>query len=208
SDTDAQSSTDRDDEDPNWSWTRKAIVDLVDKGFATEGPASIPIDLRGQVWAVLERLTEDPDPSPEYEARFGGSNMDPPTLALNTVRGAAMTAVMRYVAWVRQNSEKRGTTVSLAEMSEVLVVLEKHLDPTRDPSLAVRSVYGRWLPWLVSWDRSWVQSHLALILPRDERLAILWEAAWDTYVVFCPPYNETFKVLSEEYRHAIERIGR
>jgi hypothetical protein len=47
--------------------------------------------------------------------------------------------------------------VQLKELPEVKEVLDKHLDKDHEPSLAIRSVYGRWLPWLVLLDSSWVK---------------------------------------------------
>ena len=39
--------------------------------------ANIPIHLRTGAWALLVRLTQDIEPTPQYEERYGGSNMDP-----------------------------------------------------------------------------------------------------------------------------------
>ena len=39
---------------------------------------------------------------------------------------------------------------------EVRFVLENHLDLAKDSSLAIRAVYGQWLPWLIFLDREWL----------------------------------------------------
>ena len=41
-----------------------------------------------------------------HEQRYGGSNMDPATLSINTTRGETMHAVIRYALWVRRHLEK------------------------------------------------------------------------------------------------------
>lgn len=199
------------DHDPGWVWTRKAIADLLSAAFE-DGPAEIPIHLREQVWAVLQPLTDDPDPTPEHEARYGGSNMDPATLSINTTRGEAMHAVVRYALWVRRHLEKLPDGLprlerGFDEIPEVRDVLEIHLNPDRDPSLAVRSVYGQWFPWLALLDARWAADHKGHIFPTDPDRAGLREAAWETYVVFCKPYNAVFDVLRDEYGRAIEHIG-
>ena len=67
------------DLDPGWVWTRKSLADLLAAGLDA-GRAEIPFGYREEVWDILLPLTDDPDPTPEDEARYGGSNMDPATL--------------------------------------------------------------------------------------------------------------------------------
>lgn len=197
--------------DPDWGWTRKAIAALLAAGF--KGSAGeIPIGHREGVWTILQQLTEDPEPTPEYEARYGGSNMDPATLSINTTRGAAMHALIRYALWVRRYLEKQTNArehlaKGFEEMSEVRAVLEAHLDPTHDPSLAIRAVYGQWFPWLVLLDEQWAREHTAQIFPLNEEEQTYFDAAWNTYVVFNRPYDNVLDLLREQYSHAVERIG-
>lgn len=199
------------DEDPDWGWTRKTIARLTMAGLESK-TAPIPVTLRYEVWADLRALTDDPDPTPEHEARYGGTNMDPPTLAINSVRGDAMHAVVDYALWVRRSfpegpeGEARAAK-GFEEMPEVREVLERHLDPAAEPSAAIRSAYGRHLPWLIMLDRAWVVANLGRIFPEDPALARLLDAAWETYIVFCPPYNDALVVLRDEYAKAVDRIG-
>jgi hypothetical protein len=154
------------DRDPGWVWTRKTIASLLSGGFEREaGPAELPFELRSSVWNVLKPITDDPNPTPEDEARHGGSNMDPATLSINTTRGEAMHAVVRYALWVRRHLEKEPDgreriSRGFNDMREVLDVLNAHLDPEEDPSLAIRAVYGQWFPWLVLLDREWAVTNV------------------------------------------------
>lgn len=199
------------DLDPGWVWTRKTIADLLTAGFE-KGAAEIPFDLRTSAWAVLRPVTDDPDPTPKDEARLGGSNMDPATLSINTTRGEAMHAVVRYALWVRRHIENRPegkirVARGFSEMSEVREVLDAHLEPARDSSLAIRAVYGQWFPWLVMLDANWAGSSVPRIFPVDESLRDLYDAAWETYITFCDPYDTVFEVLQQEYGRALGRIG-
>ena len=54
----------------------------------------------------MEPITDDPEPTPDYEQKYGGSNMDPATMSINTARGEAMHAVVLYGLWVRRHIEK------------------------------------------------------------------------------------------------------
>ncbi|GIU85381.1 MAG: hypothetical protein KatS3mg008_2156 [Acidimicrobiales bacterium] len=197
--------------DPDWSWTLKAIADLLYTGFE-DGPGQIAIDLRQRVWVILRALTEDPDPTKEREQRDGGSNMDPVTLSINTVRGAAMHAVIRYALWVWRNLENESRSKEtrrngFEEMPEVREVLEAHLDPAREPSLAIRAIYGKWFPWLVLLDGDWARTRAATIFPQDYESEAFFEAAWNTYIAFCKPYDSVFNVIHTQYRYAVDRMG-
>lgn len=197
--------------DPNWGWTRKAIAGLLSAGF-DDGPGSIPIRLREKVWRILKPLTKDPDPTPEHEERYGGSNMNPVALSINTTRGEAMHAVVRYALWVRRHMESQAAAEDqprrgFDEMPEVREVLAAHLDVAQEPSLAIRAVYGQWFPWLVFLDSKWARDNAARIFPIGQGEEALLEAAWNTYVTFCRPYDNVLDILREQYRHAVERIG-
>ena len=198
------------DRDTGWTWTRAAIIRLLAAGFESD---SLPIHARNEAWAILEELTEDPDPTSEDEAKaLGQPNSDPHSLSINTIRGDAMHGVMQYALWVRRAFDKDPNREALAaggfgEMPEVRQVLERRLDPAIDRSLTTRSVYGRWLPWLHFSDRRWVEKNLGLIFPTDENLRTLYDCAWTTYIVVCNPYNEVFKSLETQYLRATDRIG-
>lgn len=198
------------DLDPGWVWTRKAIADLLSAGLE-EGAGCIPIEHRHSVWQILNPLTDDPEPTPEYEARYGGSNMDPATLSINTTRGETMHAVVRYGLWVHRHLERLRDAADrihrgFDEMAEVRDVLDEHLDVARDSSLAVRAVYGQWFPWLVLLDKSWARNNVGRIFPSGESEKRYRDAAWETYIFFCSPYDEVFEVLRDQYAAAIERL--
>ncbi len=197
--------------DPDWGWARRTAARLLDDGLAS-GPAEIPIRLRSQVWDVLRPLTEDPEPTPEYVAKYGGSNMDPSTLSINTVRGEAMHAAMRYGLWVRKALEKvpegaERLKRGFDDIPELKAVLEGHLDVAIDPSPAIRAVYGQWFPFLALLDEQWARQNVSKIFPMDDASRPLWNAAWGTYVTYSQPYDNTFPLLAEQYRYAVDLLG-
>src|SRR6266571_617908 len=197
--------------DPDWGWTRKTIAGLLATGVQ-EGTAAIPYEFRNKVWAVLSILTDDLDPTPDDENRSDSRKVEPFNLSINTTRGEAMHAVVRYGLWVRRNIEngpdgKKAIERGLDEMPEVRRVLEDHLNPQREPTLTIRSVYGQWFPWLVLLDRIWVTENLPKIFPRAQELRDLWNAAWGTYITFCASYDNVFDVVRAEYGHAVNQIG-
>jgi hypothetical protein len=204
---DGRSANDR-DADPHWGWARKAIANLLGEALQKD----LSPEYRGEVWEIIERLTEDPDPTPEEEAQYGGGSMDPLSLSINTTRGEVFHAVVKYALWVRRYQQKQSDAEErirrgFDEMPEVRGTLERHLDPKIDPSLAIRAVYGQWFPWLIVLDPSWATAHVAQIFPPGIHDRALWGAAWNTYIVSCQPYNNVLPVIRAEYARAIQRLG-
>lgn len=195
--------------DPDWSWARTEIGRLLSEGFEKE---SIPFKLRETVWGILEVLTDDPDPTPQYEEEYGGSNMDSATMSINTTRGVAMHAVIRYAWWTQHHLKDEpvhgDTMPGFAQMPEVREVLNKHLDISKEPSLTIRAVYGWWFPWIAAIDPDWAADNASRIFPLNEQEQRYFWAAWSTYLAFCPPYNKVFDMLEGQYLHALDNIGK
>lgn len=197
--------------DPDWSWARKTVASLLSSGFL-EGDCAIPWHLREQAWATLLPITKDPHPEPGDEVERKGLSGDPSHLAINSVRGEAIEAVVRYACWVKRSLGKEGKKrlagQGLRSMPEVRDVLESHLEPTRDPSLAIRSVYGRWFPTLYWLDTKWAIRNVKRIFPEGIGLLKHRDAAWDTYVIFSTPYLNMLDVLRTQYSMAVAELGR
>jgi hypothetical protein len=195
---------------PGWKWVRATIADLIEQALQ-RAEGGIPIELRARVWETLAPLADDPDPTPQDEAEREAS-YDPFTASLNTTRGKAMHAVMRYVLWVARNLPRpRQDELRLArgmgEIAEARVLLEQRLDPSRDASLAIRSVFGHYYPLLAAIDPSWASACRGQIFPPAESDVRLWTAAWNAFVRFNHVYTGVFKLLSREYTRAIDRCG-
>lgn len=198
------------DRDPDWGWTRKRIASLLQTGLR-KGQKQIPFEYREQVWTIIEQLTTDPEPSPEYEETYGGSNMDPMTLAINTVRGEAMHTVVEYALWVRRHTldedvQDEPTPGGFEQIPGAREVLDAHLDTKNDPSVAVRAVYGQWFPQLYLIDRDWATDRVADIFPLGADEAEYFMAAWSAYVFASRAYDVIFDMLEEQYAAAVERL--
>ena len=196
------------DEDPDWTWCQGQIPTLLQAGF-NKGDAEIPFEHRKQVWGCLEPLTRHIEPTPEYEARYGGDNMDPPTLAINTVRGKTLEAVLWYGTWCARHldpdHERRLAAALLQdELPEVRKVLNEHLEFTREPSLAVHSLYGMHFRLLLWLDRRWTEENMDRIFPNTSEFSDKREAAWEAYIGFNRVYTDIAIMLHGEYQFALD----
>jgi hypothetical protein len=192
--------------DPDWGWARDAIIDLLTEGFNAKH-GTLPYELRELVWRVLEPLTNDPVPSLADET---GEHFDPANLSINSTRGRAFYAVIRYAWWIRESTgqERKREGQALAsfdDMPEVRNVLDAHLDVAREPTLTIRAVYGQSLPSLAAFGWDWFRENLNRILPPDDENR--FTAAWESFVSFDQPNTVLLPLLVPAYQRAVNRIG-
>ena len=163
------------------------------------------VSFKDVVWRLLEALLDDPDPTPAHEERYGGSNMDPSTMALNTVRGKTAHAVISYMLWLRRDADRcEAESAGFDSMPEVRSTLERLLDPAQEPSTTVRAVVARWWPWLVMMDEQWAIGAVDRVFPVDD--STMFDAAWAAYVTPNTAYDRVYELTSAKYMHAIARL--
>lgn len=187
----------------DWRSVKGAIADLLKEGLKNK-TMSLPFELRETAWRIIESLLHNPEPDLIFEGKYGGKNMDPFTLSLNTVRGKAMHVLIQYSLWnVRclNLSEKEDRMVP-----EVKEQLEKMLDPKHEPTKTIRSIYGAYFPNLFYLNKGWTKEHIPSIFPKDAEHRMLWRAAWEAYIKYCRPYKAVYEMLRDEYQLAIQKL--
>lgn len=193
--------------DPDWRWSRTEIARLLETGFTSEAN-QIPYSLNETVWETLLPITEDPDPTAESESN---TSMDPATYSINTTRGTAFHSMISYALWKKRNlligTQKEPFEVTLSDMPEVFVVLEKHLDTSFDTSLAIRAVYGWRYPNLAYIDHEWAVKRKEQIFPKNNGAIKYFIAAWSAFIGFNHPNNSYIHDLLSEYLYSISLIG-
>lgn len=194
-------SIDRYEGDPDWGGTRWWIVELLRVGFQHEG-LEIPIEYRSVAWHLLEALTMDPDPEADEDEEDFERPGQAMNRAINSVRGRAIEGLFFYPGWIKRQT---GDTGPARLPEEALAVLEKHLNPKQDPSLAIRSLYGRWIPWILQFDRAWGTDAVSRIFPESEPR--YWLIAWDGFIRFNNPYDDIFEPMQPIYAKAISQLG-
>ena len=150
--------------DLTYGRTRLQLARLMRIGLSISTPYFIDYELRERVWAVLQALMSDPDPTLERDSEFPHNDEDPFQLANSSVRAAALLAIFTYGTWVRsgilQASYSGGASWNGFDSApEVGNILIEHLDRAVDPSLSVRAIYGWQLPLVTDLDTEWVKAH-------------------------------------------------
>jgi len=192
-------------EDPGWNYAYGSVVCLIADGCKKRQNTTIPFDLRNDVWSCIEPVTDDPDPDLEREANY---TADYHNLAINSTRGQALEAVMNYVFWCAREIHGDARVDGFLDIvPEAKVILEKHIDLEYDASLAIRSVYGYFFPFLWYRDKSWGQKNIAKIFSKEPELNHYRRAAWSAYIGYNRVYPEIFDLLRDEYGWAILELG-
>lgn len=191
-----------------WVEARRATARLLLRGLYP-GERQIPSVLWPDVRAVLLSLADDVDPNPEVEEEWPG--IDPLTASINHVRPLVLETLIRLVSLgVPDTPAQAGTSVSNPPLTRVLDpevarILERHLDPNIDRSLAVCAVMGNFLPQLAWLDTEWAHAHLDAIFPAPttEEATRRFKAAFGTFVTTNGYILSLAPVLSAAYRSAV-----
>ena len=181
--------------DVSWTHVRLEIVLLIQLGLNNE-QCRIPTHLLPRVRDILLVLLDDADP--------------------DNVRPSALLALIEYARlWaqiVEETAQGAQSEESSAARLEPVVrdALTRKLDRREDPSWAVHSAYGRYLPLLYWLDQEWLETHIDVILPEgeDEDSVRYYMAAWESYVAFNCFYTAIVEFLRPEYEKAIHYLGR
>ena len=191
-----------------WSRLCDDVVSLIDAGLQAKGLSKIPLTLRSQIWKILEHLTNDQYVTPSFSIYYQESKQSPYGVSLNTVRGSAMHSVIRYVWWIRQDADGNvSAAIDFQNVPEVQQVLEQHLDPKQDPSLAIRSVYGAWITTIYHIASDWTVQHIDQIFPEEPDSKELFESAWEGYILNNHVYSDVFNILREKYKYVIKNLS-
>lgn len=185
------------DGDPGWSWSWQQALDLILHGLSsTEN--KIDGNLFDVVAEISRRHVEHADPSLAEDRE---DNREPESLALNSVRCTAIRIAIVLAAREREadTSGKEGLD------SDVATMLEEHLDPEKEPSGAVRSIFGWYFETLMFCDEAWATAQVpAIFAIEDERL---WRAAWESFVMRNRGHEKLLEALEPSYRRAVEEIS-
>ena len=190
------------DEDVGWRAAQQEAASLLEAALRLRSELAPRVGLRADVWAAIERLSLSPDPSPVREATSG---MDAGSMSINSVRPYVVSAAVMYLWWLVQAEvvARGGDPADTAP--EVWHLLDRHLDPQIDPSVAVRATLGSLYPFLASVSPAWARAKVEqFFVPGggDENV-VRADAAWASYVRRSVPNERMFEFLAGIY---LERL--
>ncbi|HAL29389.1 MAG TPA: hypothetical protein DCP20_01545 [Coriobacteriia bacterium] len=192
--------------DYSWHSVQRTVASLLNHSLERR-PVSISVMLAGRIWALVDVLAQDSDPTPEQEAQYGGSNMDPLTLAINSTRGTAIEAACAYMVWRRLRADDDGVQLNMAQLPEVADLMLLHTERAEDPSVAVRAAMGVSLGRFAWFDEEWLSSHIESFLPMEHASRDLWEGAWGAFLNYARPFGAAVQLFRSSYELSVDLLS-
>ena len=193
-----------DDVDPGWEWSRLEVARLISTGLSRR---LVPSELADEVWGVVATLAEDTDPTVEAENERESEGTEPEILSLNSVRGTAMEAVIRFAAWSTANDGDGRGDHQAQLAAKVRDVLERHLDSECERTRTVQAVFGRHFNQLYLLDPQWTTERAAAIFPDDPNETGRRDAAWRAFIDANRFWPVTWDLLEPQYRRAVMALA-
>jgi hypothetical protein len=188
--------------------TLGASANLLEEGLTSQAN-SIPDDSLDDVWPILAPVFNDPNPSPEFELKYGGTNMDPFMLSLNTARGKATHALLTLIMQKARVAGELDLPIQdrhgVSRWTELADMLDRCLDPTRESSLAVRAAIGSQLSLLGLIDTHWLEQHLPVLFPVSDQAHR--EVVFDAYLLWGTIREPLIPLLRDEYRYRTSKLS-
>jgi hypothetical protein len=173
----------RHEQEGGWVGVRLSIARLLERGL--DKATILPAELLQTVKQILTLLACDLDPELREEDLLADStrNYGTFTKSSNHTRPKALYLRIRYEVYDRKELMSKDTPRELPE--DLAVLLEKKLDPTLEPSAAVRCVLGQTLRFLHFLDPEWTRLHIDQIFPEhgDALSDLLFISAWDGFLL-------------------------
>lgn len=153
---------------------------------------------RDRVWALVERLASDADPTPQREA---STQAEPLQLSCVALRAQGALALLRYLQWLdgRLPDSERPGQLGFDAAPETKEPLERLVD--EDRALAVRTALAAELPVLAALDSEWLASRITSFAdPGGDELA---QAGWIGYLRYAALSGNVTSLLAGAYRRAV-----
>jgi len=182
------------------SWLKGAIASLWWEAMRRDEFAP-PEELAPQLVGIIRQLLSEREPDTDHERQYGGDNMNPSELRINTARGKAVDALIMYALWRGRTLGRAGATTKLEPTIREL--LEWKVDCQREPSPAVHSAFGQYLANLYWLDPLWTREKWPAIFPSSRGQESFWAAALLAYVLYGQIVGDLYLLLREEYRRAL-----
>src|SRR5207249_1422134 len=172
-------------EHPDWAPARTAVVRFIQIAVSSE--PSIPFSYNDSLIGLLKNLCSGFDPYADRNRQHQG---DPLQRGINTIRGAAIEAAVRYAYWVRRNASNHAA----ADLTKFWSTIEERLSDRREVP-AVYAVIATSVPMLTDLSEGWVKENQEQLFPKTP--VSLWNATWDSFVCYTNPRPKVFQAIRE-----------
>lgn len=195
-------------DDPDWSWTRKAAIDLLASGLR-QGADGIPFV---HAKLVQERILELYHAAPREADtdNFEESYRSAPHYgAQSTCRGAAVELCILLIYWLNKDRESevgKSPREALEKLPAIRHVFETELADLTASGRIPRAIMGRYLNWFGFFVEQWLARHMPALFPDDLSLR---DAAWIAHLsADSGPSVALAPIMRDCYATEIGRLGK
>ena len=190
-----------------WNWAQMSAARYLTDLLLQDG--RLDVARAEELWPAVHAVCYLARPTVEDEVEYKKEPSRYASFALNTPRPVGVEAMIRYGRWLKLATPE--AKFRSEQLAAVFNVLEEKLDPTREPSVAVREMFGmqfRTLAWL---DLNWLSSVIPKLFPgkdkaREEKT--LDRFAWNSYLQYGGPVRDTVPAMRSRYLLAIRELKR
>jgi hypothetical protein len=187
--------------------TQFDIQNAIDSGINQDHIKVTTPELAEKILAILTPLCSHIEPSTEDEFVREGGRRDSVGVAINTMRGEALSGLIALLKNVSRNDKKlKKPVLTKGQRDEIYSLFEKHLNIGYEPTLAVRTVFARELPFLAYDNQDWVKSNLDKLFPRDKKQGKYFIDAMEAFLQFTKPFPEVFPLVVSYIIEYMKRV--
>lgn len=157
----------------------RAIVAILKRDVPLDGVK----EHSAEILKALIRAAKSLEPDASYEEKYGGDNMDPVTLSLNTIRPMALFGIACWCSMFRYD----------AGINTALDTFRRYM-PDTSQSMADAGAMVQSFGWLVDYHRDWVKDNIHALFG-SERPNECQQAALTGVLAYYTPNKDILELL-------------
>ena len=182
---------------PNWSGSRRAVVDFIDACVSKDNEA--PVAARNRLAKLLQQVCTQLDWRLDHDRPVLLNQNSPITEAINNTRSRAIESLVGFGFWIRRSLPED----HLLEVIDILTqrIADDAEIPLTRPEYALLGMhFGN----LCLFNRDWAAKHRENFFPQENES--VWWDAFGSYLRFNEPAMPAFEILKDEFQYAIANL--
>ncbi len=182
---------------PDWSGSRRAVVDFIDACVSKDN--KVPIEHRKSLSRLLETILTQSDYRLDNDRPVILNRDDQVTEAINNTRSRAIESLINFCFWIKRELPDD-------PLPELKSILSSRVgsNSTLPLSRAEHAMLGIHIGDIAYLDRDWLLENKAAIFPRQN--SVIWRDVFGSYIRYGKPSKSIFDILKDEFEYAIDNL--
>lgn len=183
---------------PDWSSSRRAVVDFIDA--CVNKDTNAPVAVRDGLANLLQQVCSQFDWRLDQDRPVFLNQDDPIAEAINNTRSRALESLVNFGFWVHRHLPED-------KLLEVIGILEKRTANDAEIPLTrpERALLGVHFGNFCALNREWATKQREIFFPKENKA--VWRDAFGNYIRFNQPVKLMFGILRSEFEYAIENLN-